>query len=77
MGDMVKCLRCAVRHPPLVRRAALTALVVGSILTAINQGEALLHGSVNLYKVGLTLLVPYCVTCWGALGNARAGARRR
>jgi hypothetical protein len=68
------CLRCALRHPPLVRRAALTALVVGSILTAINQLDVLVGGGLTprtALKVALTYLVPYCVTTWGAIGNAR------
>jgi hypothetical protein len=71
-GPTTLCFRCALRHPPLVRRAALTALVVGSILTTINQLDVLLSApSARVFaKVGLTYLVPYCVTAWGALSNA-------
>jgi hypothetical protein len=32
---------------PVVRRSALTALIVGCILVAINHGDALLHGQVD------------------------------
>ena len=50
------------------KKAALTALVVGSILTMINHGDVILAGqSPPLVKVGLTYCVPYCVTTWGAL----------
>lgn len=70
----VTCLRCALTHPPLVRRALLTALVIGTVLTTINQLDVILHGGWSprvALKLGLTYLVPYCVTTWGALGNAR------
>jgi hypothetical protein len=43
-GSATKCLVCAVRYPPLVRRSIVIALIVGSVLLAINQGDALLAG---------------------------------
>lgn len=50
------------------RKAAITALVVGSILTLINHGDLILSGQPPpLLKVLLTYCVPYCVTTWGAL----------
>jgi hypothetical protein len=73
-GGQLKCLRHAIAHPPLVRRALLTALVIGSVLTAINQLDVIVNGGLTPrvgLKLGLTYLVPYCVTTWGALGNAR------
>jgi hypothetical protein len=73
-GGAVTCLRHAIGHPPLVKRALLTALVIGTVLTAINQLDVILSGGLNarvVLKLGLTYLVPYCVTSWGALGNAR------
>ena len=49
------------------RRSLLVMLVVGSILNAINQGDALLHeGNVNVPKLLLTYLVPFCVATYGA-----------
>lgn len=49
-------------------KALLTACVVGSILTAINHGDAILDGNYpNPLKVILTYTVPYCVTTWGAI----------
>ncbi len=69
-----RCLRCTLRHWPLLRRSAQTALVVGTILVAINQGMVLLHGlrpSALLWEVPLTYAVPFCVATWGALSNNR------
>ena len=49
----------------IVKRASITALVVGAILTIINHGDALLSGQVDtsrLFKIILTVLVPYIVS---------------
>ena len=55
------------------KRAAFTALVVGTLLTAINQGDMILSGSAPAaWKVILTYAVPYCVTTWGAITGKRA-----
>lgn len=49
------------------RKAALTALVVGTVLTGINHGDTILAGDYPpVFKVILTYCVPYCVTSWGA-----------
>ena len=59
------------------RKAVLTALVVGTLLTAINQGDLILAGlAPPIWKVGLTFCVPYCVTTWGAITGKRAQWRR-
>ena len=61
-----------------LRKALLTALVVGTILTIINHGDVLLaEGMPPLWKVLLTYCVPYCVTTWGAFTGKRAQIRRR
>ena len=73
-GPATKCLVCAVRYPPLVRRSAVIALVVGSVLLAINQGDLLLAGrwdAALAWKAPLTYLVPFIVATWGALLNSR------
>ena len=70
----VKCVRCALRHPSVVQRAARVSLVVGSILTAINQGNVLLSGYFPLellWKIPLTFAVPYSVSTYSALGALR------
>ncbi|MFG1282646.1 MULTISPECIES: nitrate/nitrite transporter NrtS [Xanthobacter] len=49
-------------------RSFLVAVVVGTILNLINQGDAAVGGgSVNWTKIGLTFLVPYCVATYGAV----------
>lgn len=68
------CLPCAMRHRPLRKRSAMTSLVVGTILVAINQGDLLLHGSWPvplLWKIPLTYAVPFCVATWGFFVNNR------
>ncbi len=58
----------------MFRRSAVTALVVGTVLVAINQGAAILAGqfrSALLWQIPLTYAVPFCVATWGALGNSR------
>jgi len=60
-GAVYKCTRCAVRHQPIVRNALRTALIVGTILTLINQGDVLLQGARSvgiLAKMALTYTVP-------------------
>ncbi len=49
----------------IVKRASVTALVVGAILIAINHGDAILSGHVDanrLFKIILTVFVPYLVS---------------
>jgi hypothetical protein len=49
-------------------RAFLVALIVGTALNLINQGDALLHGAaLNWAKIVLTYLVPYAVSTHGAV----------
>lgn len=69
------CLTCTIRQRPLLKRSVLTALVVGTVLLAINQGDLLLRGVWPLsllWKVPLTYCVPFCVATWGYLVNNRA-----
>ena len=75
-GPIVKCTPCALRHRPLVLNSLKTAALVGTVLTAINQGDVLLHGAITgvvLAKIALTYLVPYLVSASGAL--AATGVR--
>lgn len=49
-------------------RALSVAIVVGTILNLINQGDALFQGgSLDPIKAFLTYLVPYCVSTYGAV----------
>ena len=71
---VLACLGCFVRSRVVVRRALITALVVGTVLMAINQGDVILRGDLraaHLLKIPLTYVVPYAVTTWGALAVGR------
>ena len=73
-----KCLPCALRHVPMLRRSGLIALIVGTILTAINQGDVLLAGHWPLalaWKLPMTYVVPFIVASLGALGTGKVPAR--
>ena len=51
-------------------RATKVALIVGTILVAINQGDAILDGSLTAataWKIPLTYIVPYCVSTYAAV----------
>lgn len=74
LGGGARCIWCFLRFRPMLRRSLLTALVVGTILTAVNQGTVLADGEFpyDLYwKIPLTYCVPFCVATWGALINSR------
>ena len=59
--------RCAMTDG-VPRRSFMVAVVVGSILNLINQGDALLAGvSLDIVKAILTYIVPYCVSTYGAV----------
>ena len=57
----------AAREEATVRRALKVAAIVGTILIAINQGDALLAGEIPpLWKILLTYCVPYSVSTYSA-----------
>lgn len=65
-----KCLVHAVLYAPVLRVSLVTALVVGTVLIAINQGNVILEGrfpSELYWKIPLTYCVPFCVATFGAL----------
>ena len=50
------------------RRSFFVALVVGTVLNLINQGDALFSAMpINWFKVILTYFVPYAVCTYGAV----------
>ncbi len=68
------CLCCVSDGVPM--RSFIVALVVGTILNLINQGDALFSGGrVDLTKAILTYLVPYCVATYGAVSYRMRTAR--
>ena len=73
-GRRARCLRCAVTYRPVMATSLGIALIVGTILTAINQGQLIVGGEFPMalaWKVPLTYAVPYCVATTGAILNAR------
>ncbi len=62
-----KTIRYAL-EPGVRKRAAAVAVVVGSILNIINQGDKLIDGRpLDWIKIILTYMVPYCVATYGAV----------
>jgi len=58
-----------------VRRAVLYAMVVGAVLIAINHGDAVLRGEIDvarLLKMGLTVMVPYTVSTLSSVSAIRS-----
>ena len=52
----------------ILSRGILVALVVGSLLTLINQFERVAALELpNLWKMGLSYVVPFCVSVFSAL----------
>ena len=63
-----------VLHRPHLRQTIRIALVVGTVLFTINQLDVVVRGAatpVVWLKVGLTYLVPFCVSNLGILIASR------
>ena len=78
-GRSLRCLRCTLTNRPLVVRSLLIAAIVGTLLTAINQGNVIFQGDASpalAWKIPLTYSVPYCVATVGALMNSRVPPAR-
>lgn len=57
----------AVTRPPLVTRSLAVAILVGTILNLINQGDRLMAGeALNWGKIAMTFAVPFLVASFGA-----------
>jgi len=66
-------------HPATARRALITALIVGTVLIAINDGPAILAGELNrerIIQMCLTVLVPYIVSTVSSVSTRRELAKR-
>ena len=58
----------------MLRRSLAAAVVVGTVLTALNQGDNVLSGrwdAALYWKIPLTYCVPFIVATYGALTNSR------
>jgi hypothetical protein len=74
---MKESLRVALQSS-VVRRALKYAVVVGVILIAINHGDAILRGDLTsgrVFKMALTLVVPYVVSTLSSVGALREKAK--
>ncbi len=72
---MKEWLRAAF-EPQVVQRGILYSVIVGPILIAINQGDAIAAGAVDrvaVIKMGLTFVVPYLVSTFSSVGAMRGG----
>ena len=59
--------------PQGIRRALVVALIVGTALNAINQGDALLRAQPLVWwKILLTYFVPFAVASYGSYAALRA-----
>ena len=71
---LFKCASRAIRHVPMLRRSIAVALVVGTILTLLNQGDTIFAANWKnalYWKIPLTYCVPFCVATYGALTVSR------
>ena len=69
-----KCLLCSLRHWPMIKKSLMASVVVGTLLTLLNQGDFLISGNWNpalYWKIPLTYCVPFLVATYGALSNVR------
>lgn len=58
----------------VVVRALKTSILVGGILVAINHADALVQGDLDLMRlvqIGLTFLVPYCVSTYASVSTLK------
>lgn len=63
-----------VLRPPIVTRSLMVALVIGTVLNAINQGPELWRGEpVVMWKLAMTWCVPFLVASYGAWSALRSG----
>ncbi len=70
---MAEWLQLATRRS-VVRRACRYAICVGALLIVINHGDAILRGDVSsgrLFRMLLTVIVPYAVSTASSVGAAR------
>jgi hypothetical protein len=65
-GWLHRCRRCFTAS--ILGRSLRVALIVGTILNLINQGDALFGSrKLNILKLLLTYAVPFCVCTYGAV----------
>lgn len=72
---MTRSSRDALRRvlaPPILWRSVTVAVLVGTVLNLINQGDALIGGhGVIWWKIALTYCVPFLVASFGSYSALR------
>lgn len=52
---------------PVLKRSVSVAIIIGTLLNAINQGDVIIEGGTPvIWKLALTYLVPFAVATYGA-----------
>ena len=67
------------RSRPVVTRAFRVAIVVGIVLAAINHGDKIIHGDLDIesfLKILLTFCVPYSVSTYSSVLAVREFANK-
>lgn len=66
------------KRPSIVKRSLIIAVIVGTVLNVINQGDVVMGSATfNLFKCLLTYVVPYCVATYGAVSALQAQQRQQ
>ncbi|HSG34302.1 MAG TPA: nitrate/nitrite transporter NrtS [Sphingomonadaceae bacterium] len=64
-----------VLRPPILTRSLWVALVIGTVLNLINQGDRLADGApLDWGKIVLTFAVPFLVASYGAWSALASGS---
>jgi hypothetical protein len=66
--------------PCVVRRGIAFSAIVGTVLVAVNHGDALLNGDISLMrlvKILVTMLIPYCVSTISSVGAMQEAQREQ
>jgi hypothetical protein len=77
MNGVVQWLKLAMLRD-VVRRAARTAVIVGSILTGINHGDEIVSGTLTrngILQICLTIMVPYIVSTTSSVATLKGLTR--
>ena len=74
-GSWGRAITAHLRTRAAVRRCARIALVVGTLLSVVNQGDVILNGDISAAvaaKIVVNFLVPFCVSSLGYITALRA-----
>lgn len=72
---MVRDLWCSARRPAIFRRCSLIALLVGTLLTVVNQLDVMTGARADpsfALRVVANYLIPFVVSNLGAMASLRA-----